>query len=711
MARVTVVQEIQNTAPDKIEAVYVFPLPHMAAVDRMDMYVGDRHIKGDIKRREEARAIYDAARDAGKMAALLDQERPNIFTQHVANIRAGEKVRIEISYVERLKYEDGEYEWTFPMVVGPRYIPGTPTGKAGGGWSYDTDRVPDASKITPPVAKPGTRAGHDLSLSVNIDAGVPLQNLASKTHEVLTERPASQRALVRLKDKDVIPNKDFILRYDVSGAKIEDALLTHRGARGGFFTLILQPPDKPNVEDITPKELVFVLDTSGSMSGFPIEKAKETMKLALEGLNPRDTFNLSTFAGDTQILFPQPVAATRENLRTAQEFLALRRGGGGTEMMKAITAALAPASNRHMRVVCFMTDGYVGNETEIIREIQKYSGARVFSFGIGSSVNRYLLDKMAEAGRGEVEYVSLTDDGSAAARRFHERVRSPLLTDISVDWGDLPIADVYPKRIPDVFSAKPIVITGRYTGPAKRNIKLHATYAGRSVTRDIMMDLPAAEPKHDVLATLWARTRVDMLMHDQGSNREEITQLGLNYRMMTPFTSFVAVEEMVVTDGGKPRRVDVPVEIPHGVSYDGVFGSGEGDQKLTAFAAPGQMRLSATPGFAAGAVANRQKLAMPSAPPVPAGKAVTEAASMRDEARRELKIDPALLKKTGKVLVQVWLVDASEATLAKLKGLGFETTVKPGAMKMVIGRIDAANLKALSELAAVKYVAPAPVSR
>jgi len=534
--------------------------------------------------------------------------------------------------------------------------------------------------------------------------------LASKTHDVFIERPANQRASVRLKDKDVIPNKDFVLRYDVSGAKLEDALLTHRGTRGGFFTLILQPPDKPNVEDITPKELVFVLDTSGSMSGFPIEKAKETMKLALEGLNPRDTFNLITFAGDTQILFPQPVAATRENLRAAQEFLASRRGGGGTEMMKAITAALAPASSRHIRVVCFMTDGYVGNEPEIIREIQKYSGARVFSFGIGSSVNRYLLDKMAEAGRGEVEYVSLTDDGSAAAKRFHERVRSPLLTDISVEWGDLPVADVYPKRIPDVFSARPIVITGRYTGPAKRNIKLKAMAAGRPVTRDIMMDLPAADPKHDVLATLWARTRVDMLMHEEGSNREEITQLGLNYRIMTPFTSFVAVEETIVTDGGKPRRVDVPVEMPEGVSYDGVFGSRESDQKLTAFASPMQARMAATPGFVGGAVMNRQKLSMPPSPPAASGKgASSELSVMKDESRRELKLDPSLLKRTGKVLVQVWLLDASEATMAKLKSLGFEATTKPGSMKMMIGRIDVASLKALSELAAVKYVATAPM--
>jgi Ca-activated chloride channel family protein len=665
LARVTVTQEFHNTAPDKVEAVYAFPLPHMAAIDAMDLYVGDRHVRGDIKRREEARAIYEAARDAGKMAALLDQERPNIFTQHVANIRPNDKVRIIISYVERLKYEDGNYEWVFPMVVGPRYIPGTPTGKAGGGWAYDTNRVPDASKITPPVAKPGTRAGHDISLAVNVDAGVPIQSMSSKTHEVFTERPAAQRASVRLKDLAAIPNKDFVLRYDVSGSKIEDAVLTHRGNRGGFFTLILQPPDKANVEDITPKELVFVLDTSGSMSGFPIEKAKETMKLALEGLNPRDTFNLITFAGDTHILFPQPVPPTGENLRVAQQFLASRSVGGGTEMMKAITAALAPTSSsqKSVRVVCFMTDGYVGNENEIIREIGRFPAARVFSFGIGSSVNRYLLDKMAEAGRGEVEYVALNEDGSAAARRFHERVRNPLLTDISIEWGDLPVVDMYPKRIPDMFSAKPIVIAGRYTGPSKRTIKLRGMVAARPVTRELVVDLPASEPKHDVLATLWARTRIDMLTHEPNA-REEITKLGLDYRLMTPFTSFVAVEETIVTDNGKPRRVDVPVEMPEGVSYEGVFGK---ETDATPIANRAMSIRTYNSGFAGGVVGGVPGQRAPQAPPPPA-KGTLEA--LTDQSRDQaLKIDPSLLKATGKVMVQVWLNDASDAVLAPLKNL------------------------------------------
>ncbi|HEX8367107.1 MAG TPA: TonB family protein [Pyrinomonadaceae bacterium] len=579
LARVKVTQEFENNFSDKIEAVYVFPLPQNAAVDDMTMRLGERVVRGKIMKREEAREVYEAAKSNGQIAGLLDQERPNIFTQSVANILPGEKVIIEISYVETLKYEDGQYEFVFPMVVGPRYIPGTATGQQGGGFSPDTDKVPDASKITPNAAK--ERAGHDISIEVRLDAGVPFENVASKSHQIESNRLSAGSSLIRLKNEKTIPNKDFILRYDVAGKKIEDAVLLHRAEKGGYFTLILQPPDNVRPQDVTPKEIVFVLDTSGSMSGFPIEKAKESMKLALDGLNPQDTFNLITFAGDTAVLFDKPVPATAENLRKAQAFLESRQGGGGTEMMKAIVAALEPSdSQQHVRVVCFMTDGYVGNDKEIIAEIQKHRNARVFSFGIGGSVNRFLLDKMAEEGRGEVEYVALNDDGSAAARRFYERLRSPLLTDISLDFGNLPVADVYPKRINDLFSAKPVVVHGRFTKAGSGTIRLKGKSFGREVVREIPVNLPENEPNHDVLATLWARTRIDDLTSQDYTNnkpeiRETITNLGLEYRLLTQFTSFVAVEERIVTDGGQPRKIEVPVELPDGVSREGVFGDSQ----------------------------------------------------------------------------------------------------------------------------------------
>jgi len=564
LSRVVVTQEFENPFPEKIEAVYTFPLPQNAAVDDMTMTVGDRTVRGKILRREEAQAVYEAAKSNGQTASLLDQERPNIFTQSVANILPGEQIKITLSYVETLKYENGSYEFVFPMVVGPRYVPGTPTGSQGNGLAPETNQVPDASRVTPQPAPVGMRAGHDVSIDVSLDAGVPIDVLSSKTHDVSVERPDDRRAVVRLKDQATIPNKDFVLLYDVAGKKIEDALLTHRSSQGGFFTLILQPPEKVTAEDVMPKELVFVLDTSGSINGFPIEKAKETMKLALDSLYPADTFNLITFAGDTHILFPEPVPATAENLKKAQAFLETRSGGGGTEMMKAIKASMDPSDAQgHVRIVVFMTDGYVGNDMEIIGEVQRHPNARVFAFGIGESVNRFLLDGMAKYGRGEVEYVGLNDDGSAAARRMHERVRNPLLTDITVDWNGLPVADVYPNTVPDLFSAKPVILTGRYTANGRGTIRLKGKMAGRDFVREIPIDFSSPQ-SHDVLATLWARTRVDDLMSQdfngaqRGAMKEDvkqsIVQLGLDYRLMTQFTSFVAVEEMIVTDGGQPRR-------------------------------------------------------------------------------------------------------------------------------------------------------------
>jgi Ca-activated chloride channel family protein len=753
LARVTVTQEFENPFPDKIEAVYTFPLPHSAAVDDMTMKVGERTVRGKIFRREEAQAVYEAARSVGQVASLLEQERPNIFTQSVANIMPGERVTITISYVETLKYEDGAYEFSFPMVVGPRYIPGAAVSAGAGGTAPTTDRVPDASRITPPVTPAGTRAGHDISLEVSLDAGVPIDDLRSRTHEIDVVKSNDRSARVRLKNMSEIPNKDFVLRYDVAGGKVEDAVLIHRADRGGFFTLILQPPDRVTAEDVTPKEIVFVLDTSGSMMGFPIEKAKEAMQLAFDGLYPQDTFNLITFAGDTHILFPQPVPATKENLRKAHEFLESREGGGGTEMMQAIRAALEPSDKQdHIRIVCFMTDGYVGDDMTIISEVQKHPNARVFSFGIGSSVNRYLLDKMAEYGRGEVEYVGLNDDGSAAARRFHERVRSPLLTDISVDWGGLPVADVYPKHIPDLFSAKPVILTGRYTGTGRATIKLKGKMSGRDTVREITVELPESAPQHDVLATLWARTRIDDLMgqdlegiqsgHARSDVRETITQLGLEYRLMTQFTSFVAVEEMTITDNGQPRRVEVPVEMPEGVSREGVFG--EREEQTVNSPAPLMMSGNVASGRGVGGgggggapgqpVLARRKAAEPkvskdnSRRPVTEADAVTDGLTANEVRQRELisKLHPSIaalierLKKRGtqasaeeakfirdgKAELQVWLTDKQPETIAQLKKLGFEIVLDPTTSNMLIGRVSLEKLAALAELKAVRYIAP-----
>ncbi|HEX8089250.1 MAG TPA: VWA domain-containing protein, partial [Blastocatellia bacterium] len=593
------------------------------------------------------------------------------------------------------------------------------------------------------------------------DAGVKIDTIRSSSHELDLERPTTHSALARLKNRAEIPNKDFILRYDVSGLGIEDGVLAHRSPRGnltsGFFMMILQPPERVNVKDVTPKEIVFVLDTSGSMSGVPIEKAKEAMRFALDGLYPQDTFNLITFSGDTSILFPEPVPATKENLQQAQEFLASREGRGGTEMMKAIRAALDPSDAKdHIRIVCFMTDGEVGNDMEIISEVQKHQNARVFSFGIGNSVNRFLLDKMAEEGRGEVEYVGLNDDGSAAAKRFYERVRNPLLTDISIDWGGLPVADIYPKAVPDLFGAKPVILCGRYARGASGVVKLKGKLAGREWAREIPVVFPENEPRRDVLATLWARIRIDDLMSQvyyaiqRGSVRadlvEAITQIALDYRLMTQFTSFVAVEEMTLTDGGGSRRVEVPVEMPEGMSHRGVFGDVRQEVRLASMVfmnsrppAPGlppstpaltetvtgmagkdKSAAAAGPGAAQGRVYSLSSVA-----PADSGKPP----SLEEKKRQQLlvKLHPSIVAfierakgddtdapardanfvRYGKAEIQVWLTDKSPEVILLLMRLGFEVVLEPKVAKAVIGRIPVENLAALAELGVVRYIAPA----
>jgi len=725
LARVTAVQQFENPFGEPIEAVYVFPLPQRAAVDRMRMKIGDRVIVGKIKRREEARAIYEAAKARGHLASLLDQERPNVFTQSVANIPPGAAVEIEISYVETLGYEEGVYEFSFPMVVGPRYIPGQPGGASGGGWAPDTDQVPDASRITPPVAKPATRAGHDISVKVTLDAGVPLRRVESPTHEIEVERPAPGKAVVRLKRRAVIPNKDFILRYDSRGAGIREGVLAHRDERGGFFTLILQPPERVTVEDVAPKELVFVLDTSGSMSGRPIEKAKEVIRLALEGIYPRDRFNVITFAGDTHILFPEPVPGTGENIRRAQAFIESRRGGGGTEMMKAIRAALAPSEgSERVRIVCFLTDGYVGNDMAILGEVERYENARVFSFGIGSSVNRFLLDRMAELSRGAAEYVGLNEDGSAAARRFHERIRNPLLTDIRIDWGGLPVTDVFPQRIPDLFAAAPVVVTGRYTAPAKGVIRLEGKMSGKPYVRSIPVELPAQAPAHEAIAKLWARRKVAALMDrdwagmQRGSPkaeiREAVTKLGLDYGLVTQFTSLVAVEETVVVEGGRPRRIEVPVEMPEGVSYEGVFGPGEVKRRAMA-ASYGTHKISGVIGGVIGW--SRQELRGPLSPP-DAAAARTQRPGGAPAPAAESKLHPALQRalasgspaglavREGRIAVEVWIDPADGTVAARLKALGFRDTGESKVAAVLIGWLPFEKLEEAARLAGARYIAP-----
>jgi Ca-activated chloride channel family protein len=772
VARVEVTQQFVNPFKDKIEAVYVFPLGAKAAVDDMTMKVGDRVIRGQIKPREEARQIYEQAKASGHVASLLDQERPNIFTQSVANIEPGKEIVITIRYSEMLKYEDAKFSFVFPMVVGPRYIPGQAVGQSGTGWAPDTTRVPDASRITPPVTPKGTRAGHDISIQVALRAGLAIKALGSPQHKILTRYldDAKTSASVELANEVEIPNKDFVLEYSTASDEITDAVLTHTDTRGGYFTLVLQPPRKVKPAQIVPREIIFVIDTSGSQQGFPVEISKKLITKAINNLRPKDTFNLITFSGSTSILWDKPRENTEENRTLALEFVKTLQGGGGTEMMKAINAALGGDHEKDkVRIVAFFTDGYVGNDMEILDAVRKNAGvSRVFSFGIGTSVNRYLLDGMAQFGRGEVEYVLNQTLAEPAAEKFYDRIDAPVLTDIAVDFGDLADAveakEVYPRMVPDLFSVQAVVVKGRYkTGQNDRagTIVLHGMTSQGPFQRRISVMLPADAKDNEVLPAQWARAKVEELMSQdllgaqQGKPdpaiKETILGLGLNYRLLTQYTSFVAVEEKTVTIGGQPRTVAVPVEMPEGVSYEGVFGEGEmsnGKRSKLGWGLVGDMPSSLSAG--SGVSYSR---AAPVVVPAPASQptvsldalgGVVKAESVKTQVQQikadsklsqadkkakvaELKLAKALqglegkldakgdytaggvIVRAGKIDVSVYLHELNDKALAELKKLGFSVSLEAKAVNMVIGSIDVKLLADLAWLDEVRRIEPPQV--
>lgn len=589
VSRVTVKQTFTNPFKEKIEAIYTFPLAESGAVDEMLMKVGTRTIRGSIKKREEAKEIYERAKAQGQVASLLDQERTNIFTQSVANIKPGESIEITIRYVELLAYDSGNFSFVFPMVVGPRFIPGEPVGKQGTGMAPDTTRVSDASRITPPITPQGTRAGHDVSLALTIDAGVPIANISSKLHEVDVKKVGDRKARVQLKDEATIPNKDFVLSWQVASDKLQSGYLTYKDGEKGFLTLMIMPPKRVTREQAQPKEMIFLIDCSGSQSGAPLEKAKETMAYVLDHMNAQDTFQVIAFSDHLDILFDKPQIANESMRQQARQFVSRLSANGGTWMAPAVEKACGiPADKHRLRIVTFMTDGYVGNDFEIIGLVKKLRDkSRWFPFGTGNSVNRMLIDMMAREGGGEAEYVLLNSSGAEVGRKFYERIASPVLTDVKISFGGLDVIDVYPKEVSDVWAEKPLYIKTRYGKPGSGTVTISGFAGGKPYSEKLSVTLPAKETDNAVLSSVWARSRVDDLMSkdwfgaQQGSVRDEIKQdiikTALTYHIMTQYTSFVAVEEKTVTSGGQLKTVTVPVEMPDGVSYEGIFGGNEVD--------------------------------------------------------------------------------------------------------------------------------------
>jgi Ca-activated chloride channel family protein len=567
VSAVVVTQEFSNPFSQPLEAVYVFPLPDDSAVEEMELTAGTRVIRAQIKKREEARRIYEQAKSEGRRAALLDQERPNIFTQSVANLLPGERVKVQLKYVAPLKYDDGVYTFNFPMTVGPRFIPGQalPGESQGTGTAADTNRVLDASRITPPAE----RSGHSVSLSVHLEAGAPVSDLMSVSHTL-----SVNGSDIALADAATIPNRDFILRWRVTGLQKRAALLAS-GGPGGTFALMLMPEQRSAEPNPVPKEMVFVIDTSGSMRGAPLAAAKRAMRSAIEQMNPDDTFMLIDFADTASAFHDSPLPNLPQHVGRALAYLNALPPGGGTNQLDGLERALKlPRDPRRVREVLLMTDGFIGNDSEIFAAAQRDLGeARIFSFGVGTSVNHYFLSRLAQLGRGFYQYVRPDEDPEPAVERFVRRIERPLLTDVKIDWGGLEVSDVLPHAVPDLFDAQPLIVLGRYRSAGRAVVNVSGMRDGHAETTRLTVELPAFDGAGPGLRAMWARARIEELMMQQhfGESADvarEVQTLGLEYHLVTQYTSLVAADDQRVTNV-PGATVAVPNLVPEGTEGDG----------------------------------------------------------------------------------------------------------------------------------------------
>lgn len=569
IADVKVTQVYANAGASPLEAIYVFPGSTRAAVYGMEMTIGERVLKAKVQPREEARRTYEEAKTAGKSTSLLEQQRPNVFQMNVANIMPGDTIKVELRYTELLLPEAGEYEFVFPTVVGPRYS------------NQPAATAPESDRwIANPYLRKGEKAPATFRLTVDVVAGMPLHGLHCATHAVKPEFRDPARAVVKLDGGDLLGNdRDFILKYRLADARIESGLLISQGEKENFFLLTVQPPRRIAPAALPPRDYVFIIDVSGSMRGFPLEVSKALLRQLLAALRPEDSFNVMLFSGGSTVLSPQPLPATAQHLASAIDVIDRQHGGGGTELLPALREALRlPNPREAARSIVVITDGYVGCEPEAFELIRGNLGrANLFAFGIGSSVNRHLIEGMARCGQGEPFILTNPAEAEAQAARFREYISAPVLTHIGVDFGKFGAYDVEPASVPDVLADRPVVLFGKWKGDAAGTITVRGkSGAGAYAQTFEVADAKKIEPGA-ALGHLWARhciaTLSDYLQLGKTDERvRAVTNLGMTYNLLTAFTSFVAVDEVVRNSGagGNLQTVKQPLPLPKGVENSAV---------------------------------------------------------------------------------------------------------------------------------------------
>ncbi|HKS39865.1 MAG TPA: VIT and VWA domain-containing protein [Blastocatellia bacterium] len=563
IADVTVLQTYRNEGSRPINARYVFPASTRAALYSMRMQIGDQIIVAKIKEREKAKAEFDEARQAGKSASLLEQDRPNVFSMSLANIMPGDQVEIQLRYTELLAPTDGLYEVVFPTVVGPRYS----------SQSESTAASEDSSVKTPHLHQ-GNKPTSTFHISARISAGVPIRDLNCASHQMLPQWQSP--SVAQLVSDDTDPNqgdRDFILRYRLAGDKIASGLILYQGEDENFFLYMAQPPVRITGADIPVREYIFVVDVSGSMDGFPLNTAKSLLRDLIGQLRPSDLFNVVLFAGDSTVLSEKSLPADGQSISDAIRLIEQQRGSGGTELLAAIqTAMRLPRQTDVSRSIVLVTDGYVSGEKGVFDYIRDHlDQSNIFSFGIGAAVNRYLIEGVAKAGMGEAFVVTQEEEAAAVAAKFREYIQSPVLTDIQVSASGFDIYDVHPSHFPDLFAQRPVILFGKWRGPVSGTFELR----GKTGQGDYLTSLDVAGVQPDdgnrALRYLWARSRIAELS-DYGSKIldedriSNITSLGLKYNLLTQYTSFIAVREVVTNTQGPAKDVNQPLPLPLGVS-------------------------------------------------------------------------------------------------------------------------------------------------
>jgi Ca-activated chloride channel homolog len=563
IADVYVTQTYVNDGKEPIHAKYVFPASTRASVHGMKVKVGDIQVTAKIKEREKAKQEFDQAKKEGKSASLLEQQRPNVFSMNVANILPKDVVEVELHYTELLVPTDGVYQFVYPTVVGPRYS-SMPESKA-----TDTEQW-----VKSPYLKEGKVPPTRFDVQTKLSTSIPLQEVSSPSHKVNVSWKKDSVAVVSLADTgEFTGNRDYILNYRLSGQEIQSGLLLSQGTPENFFLLMVQPPRQVSVAQIPPREYIFVLDVSGSMVGFPLDTAKTIMRNLIEHLRPTDLFNVILFSGASRTMSPFSVPATTENVEEAIYLIEHQMGGGGTELSQALQRALSiPRQENISRTVAIVTDGYIQAEKEAFELIEKnLNRTNFFSFGIGSSVNRYLIEGIARMGLGEPFVVTKPEESNAVGEKFRNYIQSPVLTNIQVKYEGFSTYDVEPPSIPDLFAERPIVLFGKWRGKPEGEIVVSGMGGAGKYVRSFRVSETKPSKDHDALKYLWARTKISRLSDFasvglEQENQPLITSLGLQYSLLTRYTSFIAVVEKIRNKGGKGDDVDQPLPLPQGVS-------------------------------------------------------------------------------------------------------------------------------------------------